>query len=507
VEAALPMSGSRRGSGLCPARASLRAFALIAGLAIAAAAADAARSNWREMTVGHFHLYSTLGDSATRNLALQLQAFEQTIGELLQADDRLADVPTIIYVLPHDDFTKYAISRPAGGFFAQRDYANYIVIDGTAPSDFVRSAVFHEYTHFVQLSTSTVRYPPWYMEGYAELFSAFRVKDNVVTVGDAPEALTLSLGTHDWIPIERILAVKNDDPEYRAEKLMPQFYGEAWALVHFLLFDNKELRDPTRRYLVNIDLGFPELEAFSHAYPFDKAQLDAAVRSLLKKRLIVVKRLTYEHAPEIDRAPIIRVSVPQADAELARLTFAIGRPKEIVLPLMAAALAENPDDLATRALAARVAAHFGEPTDVDAVIGAMGSGNDAPRVQMDLADAIFTSHHDADGGSKAAALLDGIVHADSPPIEAVLIWARAAIAARRPPKSLIDVLVPAQAREPHNVEMLTLLASGWVWLGDRAKARDCYTRLILVGPTAEFRAWAVRQADSAQLQDPPAAKR
>jgi hypothetical protein len=483
-------------------------LAFAAALMLAASSADAARTEWREMTIGHFHLYSTLGDSATRDIARHLQAFEQTVMAVLQTDDRLPDIPTEIYILRRDDFRNYTIDdRNAGGFFAGREYANFLVIDGNADFGFVKTAVFHEYTHFVQQTTSTIRYPPWYMEGYAELFSAFRLNNDVVTVGEVPSNVGMSLNAHDWIPIERILAVKMDDPEYRAERLVPQFYGEAWALVHYLLFDDAKLTAPTYRYLINVDLGFPEPEAFAHAFPLDKAGLDAAVRKLLQNRTIRIQHLSFPHAPAIDEAQLTRLTAAQADLGLARLCFDLGRPKQIVAPLIAAALAGSPGDPAARALAARIAARAGAPIDVDDLIGSLGSGTDLPRVRMDLADALVLDGHSTVAGEKAAALLDGLVHAAAPPIEAVLLWAHAAMAARAAPASVVAVLEPAQARVPHNVEILRLLAIGSEMLGNRAKARDYYTRLILVGPTAEYRAWAVKEADSARLQDPPAAKR
>ena len=43
---------------------------LLTAAVLAASPAGAARSYWREMTVGHFHLYSTLSDNPTRNIAV-----------------------------------------------------------------------------------------------------------------------------------------------------------------------------------------------------------------------------------------------------------------------------------------------------------------------------------------------------------------------------------------------------------------------------------------------------
>jgi hypothetical protein len=85
---------------------------LLAGVLALPCIALAARSDWRELVVGHFELFSTLSDSGTRNVALQLQAFEQTLGEMLQTGDRLPDIPTRIYLLSDRDFNRYAAFRP-----------------------------------------------------------------------------------------------------------------------------------------------------------------------------------------------------------------------------------------------------------------------------------------------------------------------------------------------------------------------------------------------------------
>ncbi len=219
---------------------------LLACLMFASDHAVAARSDWRQMTVGHFHLYSTMRDSKTRDVARQLQAFEKTVGELLRSQDRLPDVPTIIYILDYDDFLKFGAGRPGlAGVFYERPYANVITINGDLPFDNVKVTVFHEYTHFVQRNSSTSKMPPWFVEGYAELFSAFKLKGDKVTLGQVPDGVRMYLDR--WIPMERLLAVKHTDPEYRAERLAPQFYGESWALVHLLLFDNKSLGQPDQQ--------------------------------------------------------------------------------------------------------------------------------------------------------------------------------------------------------------------------------------------------------------------
>ena len=185
--------------------------ALLAGTLALPPAALAERSDWREMTVGHFELFSTLGDSATRNVARQMQGFEETLGEMLQTGDRLPDTPTRIYLLSNRDFKQYATSRPLGGFFQEGHFENIMVINAEAKFEYVRVAVFHEFIHYIQRSTSTQKYPPWYVEGYAELFSGFQLNNNKLLVGGLP--FGTGLVRSQWIPVERLLAVKQTDPE------------------------------------------------------------------------------------------------------------------------------------------------------------------------------------------------------------------------------------------------------------------------------------------------------
>ncbi len=329
-----------------PARRALLIASVASAWLASGSPAAAARNDWREMTTGHFHLFSTLRDSGTRQVAQKLQAFEQTVGEILKSEERLPDIPTLIFILNRDDFRKYAADRPGlAGLFAQREFANYIVMDGDEQSDSTLQTVFHEYTHFIQHNTHTVQFPPWYSEGYAELFSAFRIRDNQIVLGEAPKGLRISLYKEDWMPVERLLAVTMNDKEYRAEALMPQFYGESWTLVHYLLFDDAKLALPTARYLSSLDLGAKEQVAFAHAFQFTKEELDKQIQQLLLHQIIVIKRWTVPSAPTIESAPITRITAARADLELARVALEIGRPKEVAQPLLDAALAENPDSI------------------------------------------------------------------------------------------------------------------------------------------------------------------
>ena len=472
---------------------------LTMSLLLTPAAAFAGRTDWREMTVGHFHLFSTLRDSSTRDVARQLQAFENTVGELLRSEDRLPDVPTLIYILDRGDFQRYAADHPGlGGIFFERPYANVIVINGDMPFDYVRVTIFHEYTHFIQRSSTTKKLPPWYVEGYAELFSSFKMDGQKVILGSAPVGVGIDLT--QWIPMERLLAVKHTDPEYRAERLMPQFYGESWALVHMLLFDDQTLLRPTSAYLTDLDMGIPEPEAFQR-FPFDKAALDKALRNFLVNRVIHIKSVTFRQEISVDDAPITRMTAAQADTALARLIFILDRSKDLIDPVVAEARKQSPDDPGLKALSARIAAHRGEPIDVGGLVASLSTDNaDDAQLRIDVADALLL-HAQSDGpAAQALAILDVLARSENPPIEAVMLWTGAAGAQGMDPEQVLPVLVRTAARVPHNTRVLQALARVSEAAGKKDAARSYYDRIILVSEFPEERLWAQKQADSIRLQ-------
>jgi len=472
-----------------------KTLTLACGL-LASTAVLAARSDWRQMTAGHFHLYSTMRDSKTRDVARQLQAFEKTVGEILRTNDAMPDVPTVIYILDYGDFQHYCADGSGRiGVFYEEPYVNVITINGDLDFGTLKSTVFHEYTHFIQRNSSTSKMPPWFKEGYAELFSSFELKGDKVTLGEVPAGETIY--RERWIPMERLLAVKQSDPEYRAERLAPQFYAESWALVHLLLFDDESLTRPTDYYLTNLNIGVSEPDAFAQAFPFDKKGLDERLQKLIKDRLIRVKTITYAEGVSVDNAPISAMTAIQADAQMARMALQIGLQKKIAAPLAAAALKENLSDPAVRALSARIAADGGGREDIEDLARALEKGgtND-PQLRIDIAATLLSLSQSKVSGNRAFAILDDLVHTDSAPLEAIGLWAEAAQMTQVDWAKMVPVLESGTARAPHNFDLLRQLAAVHERLGESDKARDCYDRIILVSDKPEERLWAQKQEDS-----------
>lgn len=336
--------------------------------------------------------------------------------------------------------------------------------------------------------------------GYAELFSSFRMKGNDVFVGEVPAQLQVNPDARGWIAVERLFSMPPTDPLFEDAEKSRQYRSEAWALVHYLLFDTPDLVRPTTEYRSAMNVSIPEPEAFADAFPFDKAALDLKLRQLIHHHVIRVKKLIYSSPASIDTVEIKPLTPLEADTELARLVFMLGRPQKLADSAMEAALKERPLDPNVRALAARVAARAKAPFDIADLASKLADGGTADeQIRIDVADALLKADPSKETATRALAILDGVIRRDRPSIEAVRYWSYAGGLAKIDPAQLVAVVDPASTRAPHDTLLLRNLATASELLGRFEAARGYYARIIQVSRDRKERLWAQQQTDSARL--------
>jgi predicted RNA polymerase sigma factor len=179
----------------------------------------------------------------------------------------------------------------------------------------------------------------------------------------------------------------------------------------------------------------------------------------------------------------------------------IGWGKELIAPLSAAALKENPADPGVRALSARIAVRDGERQNIDDLTNALEQGGtDGSQLRIDVAATLLTQSQSKSAGDGAIAILDNLVHTDAAPLEAIALWAAAAQLTVVNWANMLPVLESGSARAPHNTHLLANLAGVHERLGHAAKAREYYDRIILVSDNPQERLWAQKQSDSPRLR-------
>ena len=172
--------------------------------------------------------------------------------------------PVRVFIFASDaDFATFqpARIRSPAGWYQSGPARDFIAIRDRQS---LSPRVYHEFAHLFQNQTSGP-VPLWYSEGFSDLYSTLRISGQHADVGEAPPQRVEALKAARWLPLEELLTTNEDSPVYRASARAELFYGESWALVHMLQFD-EGYRSNVAEFLRRFQSGRPQLEALRIAF-------------------------------------------------------------------------------------------------------------------------------------------------------------------------------------------------------------------------------------------------
>ena len=157
--------------------------------------------------------------------------------------------------------------RPGGIFHDDPAQVFVVVRADEGPSDtWSHSIVFHEYVHFL-VERQLDYLPLWLNEGLAEYYGTCSVEKERVIVGRAAPWNLQLLQERAPLPIETLLAADAASPLYNERDRSSIFYGQSWALVHYLMNGDRGAQLPRlAAYLDLIDKGVDSVEAGRRAF-------------------------------------------------------------------------------------------------------------------------------------------------------------------------------------------------------------------------------------------------
>jgi tetratricopeptide (TPR) repeat protein len=153
--------------------------------------------------------------------------------------------------------------RVDGAFYRgwERQYA-LVRLDSFG--DPAQMTVLHEYTHTI-LHANVHWLPTWLDEGMAEFYSYTRFQGDHIYMG-APSARLRHLQSESLIPTTEMLSANSGTfgTDSRRNDL---FYGEAWAMVHYMTF-GPEMGGGAKlnSFIASLEAGTPQLQAFQQIF-------------------------------------------------------------------------------------------------------------------------------------------------------------------------------------------------------------------------------------------------
>ncbi|MCA9504108.1 MAG: tetratricopeptide repeat protein [Spirochaetaceae bacterium] len=239
--------------------------------------------DWRVTRTRHFEIFSSTTEEETRELAVELERFHALILVSLGGVQGELALPTRVFAFDRrSDYDRFAPNR-TDGVFRAGTRTNDIVLFATSRGRWAREAAFHEYVHCVLRSVSSVRYPLWYEEGFADLLSTARVHKGAMAIGAVPKRRVDSLRLGRWMSTTRLVSGRSYGDFVGRHRAM--LYAQGWALVHYLSLDRERSGSVVQelsRHLALLAVGASPEAAFHEAFG---ESADSAGRNL-RKRLV-----------------------------------------------------------------------------------------------------------------------------------------------------------------------------------------------------------------------------
>jgi tetratricopeptide (TPR) repeat protein len=272
----------------------LRAGLLILPILLAASAYGA--EPWVEVETEHFLIRSDGGEAATVVLADELERFRQVIGIItttrLPAAGGKRDLLRLDAYAKRRDYRRASVIEDSIGFYAEGENGPGAAIS-LQPYDEKwqptgMHVLRHEYTHHVLNRYSTVRYPAWYNEGFAEYLSVLEFRGGEVVVGLPVLSRMLTLrNSRDWLDVKQLMEAKS---RYLGTIRNPSIfdhgrrngtlyqYAQGWLITHFLQHSER-FRPGVGKYILALNQpGADDATAFTDAFGVSYREFDRLIR-------------------------------------------------------------------------------------------------------------------------------------------------------------------------------------------------------------------------------------
>jgi len=263
---------------------------LLASVAALTATATSGSANaaWNVAQSKHFIIYSDDNPKHLSEFATQLERFDQAVRSATRMDD-----PEIgkgnrltVFVVPSEKDVRALMGDKTGffaGFYIGRVGGSLAYVpkrmEYEGPDK--NAIFFHEYTHHLMKQDLERPYPEWYVEGFAEFFSAPQFeRDGSVWLGRVVQGRAYGLLEGPQLPLETLF--KGMQPGMTNAQ-RDVFYGKGWLLAHYLLMDQRR-HGQLAAYLTALSNGASATDGARQVFG-DLAILDKELEAYKKRPL------------------------------------------------------------------------------------------------------------------------------------------------------------------------------------------------------------------------------
>jgi tetratricopeptide (TPR) repeat protein len=291
---------------------------LLVLLTIPAPAAAQTRDTWRSVRTNNLLVIGNADPEKLRQVAVWLEFFHSAFGRLVSHNVLDASVPTTVVVFRDDasfvPFKPLYQGRPANlaGFFQPGEDVNYIAMSLDPRQRDPFSVAFHEYVH-LHMEDNVPRAPVWLNEGLAEFYGHLQFNGAEALLGVPLPYLNL-LRSQELLPLATLLSIDHTSPHYHEQDKTGVFYGESWALVHYLMLGGPGRQDQFKRFLQQVSRGENAAKSMEESFGMSLDTIEKELRAYVNRGELPTLRLTTSDPQSYSYTAIQRESLSEAEA-------------------------------------------------------------------------------------------------------------------------------------------------------------------------------------------------
>ena len=310
-------------------------------------------ASWHRASSRHFVVYADDTPAHVEAFTTKLETFDKAmrVWHVAPEDKRDDSARVTVFVVGNiQDIQKIYGNGGQGvaGFYQARAgdsiaFTPRSAGEGADHGFTAQAILFHEYTHHWMLTNdawSDAAFPPWFVEGFAELHATAIIRNGDVIFGATPTYRGHTVGNMNLLPARQLLL---PDPGHLSGEERDALYSRGWLLTDYLIF-NKERRGDFAAYVTAINAGKSPKEA--NALLGNPNTLDFKLNAYGKQ------------------AVLPSALIPAKDLEIGKVTVqALTAPEAAIMPafILSKRGIDSKTAPAVAALARRIAGSY--PTD------------------------------------------------------------------------------------------------------------------------------------------------
>ena len=290
------------------------------------------RDSWRSVRTNHLFVIGNAEAEKLRQVAVWLEFFHRGFARVVSRNVIDSSVPTTVIVFRDDasfrPFKPLYQGRPANlaGFFQPGDDVNYIAISLDPGDRDPFSTAFHEYVH-LHVRDNIPGAPLWLNEGLAELYGSLQFSGGEALLG-VPLPYARYLRQHELLPLTTLFSIGSNSEHYNEDDKTGIFYGESWALVHYLMLGDRNRYDQFKSFLNRISQGETSARALEGAFGANLDVIEQEFNAYVRRGDFAPQRLGGVDDPQTaGYTAMQRTSLSEGEANyyLGDLLLHIGR--------------------------------------------------------------------------------------------------------------------------------------------------------------------------------------